>query len=94
MTKAKEVTYGLRSEFEPLNGARVNLPDGSDYDVKAALDRGNGKLKTDDPVLQQIFDGTDYLERTSATKGTPTARPNTSNDGGQDVGAAAQGGEQ
>jgi hypothetical protein len=95
MGKAKEVAYGLRSEFDPLDGASVSLgPDQGEYNIKAALVRGNGAIATSDPELQVLLDGHHALERLATVpKGaarTTLARASS----GNTEAASEQGGEE
>jgi len=80
MGKAKKaagpeaVAYGLRPEFEPLNGARVTLPGGAEFNIKTALTRGKGQIVTDDVEMQRVFDGREELERVKVKASTPKTK--------------------
>lgn len=64
----KTFAFELRAEFDPLDGAAVNLPDGSTFDVKKALDSHKGRIVTDDPVLAQILAGQPELKAAGGGK--------------------------
>lgn len=60
---------------EKFRGASFSLPDGTTFDVAAALDAGDGVIVTEDGHLAEHLRALDCLHTTKVPDGHPTVTP-------------------